>query len=84
MQFDTDDKKTDQTYVRNVTNICTKANITLCFLRRNLYPCHQDVKEAAYKGLVHPVLENGSSVWDTQSAVLQEELKSVQNVAPDL
>ena len=40
------------------------ANRTLGFLRRNLYSCPPDVKEAAYKGLVQPVLEYGSSVWD--------------------
>ena len=28
-------------------NFCTKANKTLGFLRRNLYSCPQDVKEAA-------------------------------------
>ena len=31
----------------NVSNICTKANRTLGFLKRNLYHCPQDVKEAA-------------------------------------
>ena len=44
--------------------ICTKANRTLGFLRRILYSCPQEVKEPAYKGLVHPVLDYGSSVWD--------------------
>ena len=39
-----------------VSQICTKANRTLGFLKRNLYLCPQDVKEAAYKGLVRPVL----------------------------
>ena len=29
-----------------VSNICTKANGTLGFLRRNLYPCIQDAKKA--------------------------------------
>ena len=33
----------------HVSNICTKANRTLGFLRRNLYACPQEVKEAAYK-----------------------------------
>ena len=32
-----------------VSNVCTKANRTLGFLRRNLYSCPQEVKEAAYK-----------------------------------
>ena len=48
----------------HVSNICTKANRTLGFLRRNLYSCPQEVKEAAYKGLVCPVLEYSGSVWD--------------------
>ena len=48
----------------HVSNVCTKANRTLGFLRRNLYSCPQEVKEAAYKGLVRPVLDYGSSVWD--------------------
>ena len=46
----------------HISNVCTKANRTLGFLRRNLYSCPPDVKEAAYKGLVRPVLEYGSSV----------------------
>ena len=49
----------------------------LGFLRRNLYACPQEVKEAAYKGLVRPVLEYGSSVWDPPDVVLKEELESV-------
>ena len=62
-------------------NHCTKANRTLGFLRRNLYSCPQEVKEAAYKGLVCLVLDYGSSVWDPPGVVLQEELESVQKRA---
>ena len=65
----------------HVSNICTKANRTLGFLRRNLSACPQDVKESAYKGLVRPVLEYGSSVWDPSSILLQEELQKVQKRA---
>ena len=50
----------------HVSNVCTKANRTLGFLRGNLYSCPLEVKEAAYKGLVRPVLDYGSSVWDPQ------------------
>ena len=39
------------------------------------------MKEAAYKGLVQPVLEYGSSVWDPHTHGLQEELEKVQNRA---
>ena len=48
----------------NISNICTKANRTLGFLRLTLVSCPQDVKEAAYKGMVRQILEYGSSVWD--------------------
>ena len=65
----------------HVSNICTKANRTLGFLRRNLYACPQEVKEAAYKGLVHPVLEYSGSVWDPLGVGLQNELEKVQNRA---
>ena len=40
----------------HITNICTKANRTLVFLK-NLFSCPQYVNEAEYKGLVRPVLE---------------------------
>ena len=36
----------------HISNICTKANRTLGFLRCNLSACPQDVKESACKGLV--------------------------------
>ena len=68
----------------HVSNVCTKATRTFGFLRRNLHSCPQVVKGAAYKGLVRPVLEYGSSVWDPpplSDVVPQEELESVQKRA---
>ena len=52
----------DLRWKAHVSNVCTKANRTLGFLRRNLYSFPQEVKEAAYKGLVRPVLDYSSSV----------------------
>ena len=37
------------------------------------------VKEAAYKGLVCPVLEYSGSVWDPSGIGLQDELEKVQH-----
>ena len=66
----------------HVSNVCTKANRTLGFLKRNLQSCPPGgKKKAAYKGLVRPVLDYGSSVWDPASVVLQEELESAQKRA---
>ena len=64
-----------------VSKICIKTNRTLGFLRRNLSACPQDVKKSVHKGLVRPVLAYGSSVWDTSSILLQEELEKVQKRA---
>ena len=41
----------------HISNVCTKANRTLVFFRRNLFSWPQNVREAAYKGLVRPILE---------------------------
>ena len=65
----------------HVSNICTKANRTLGFLRRNLYSCPQEVNEAAYKGLVCPVLQYSGFIWDPSGVGLQDELEKVQNRA---
>ena len=67
-----------------VSNICTKANRTLGFLRRNLAACPHDVKESAYKGLVCLVLEYGSLVWDLQSILLQYNLRRCRKGQLDL
>ena len=71
----------DLRWNKRISNACTKAYQTLGFLRRNLYACPQEVKEAAYKGLVHLVLEYSSSVWDPSGVGFQDELKKVQNQA---
>ena len=65
----------------HISNMYTKANRTLGFLRRNPYQFHQDVKEVAYKGLVRPILEYGSCFWDPQVVDLQQEIEKVQNRA---
>ena len=65
----------------HISNICTKANRTLSFLRRTLFSCLQNVKEAPYKGMVRPILEYASSVWDLHTDKLHEELEKVQNRA---
>ena len=66
----------------HVSNICTKVNRTLGFLRLHFYACPQEVKQAAYKELVRPVLEYSGSVWDPSGVVLPNELEKVQNRAP--
>ena len=61
--------------------MCSKANRTLGFLRRNLFSCPQDVKEAAYKSMVRPILEYGSTVWAPHCNGLNDVLENVQKRA---
>ena len=42
------------------------------------FSCPQDVKEAAYKGMVRAVLEYGGSVWDLYVLGLQDEEEKVK------
>ena len=63
----------------HIGNICTKAYRTLGLLRRNLSGCPQNVKETAYKGLVRPVLEYASSVWDPHCSFLTNDIEKIQN-----
>ena len=62
----------------HIRNVCSRANRTLCFLRRNLFSCPQDVKGAAYKTLVRPIFEYGSTVWNPYCNGLNDELENVQ------
>ena len=65
----------------HISNVCTKTTRTRGLLRRNLFSCHQDVKEAAYEGMVRPVLEYRSSVWDPHYDGLNDETENVQKRA---
>ena len=62
----------------HISNVCTKANRTLEFLRRTLISCRRNAKEATNKGIVHPILEYGSSVWDPHYDGLNGELVKMQ------
>ena len=55
--------------------MCTKAN------RDENFISPQDVKEAAYRVLVRPILEYGSCIWHPQGLALQQEIEKVQNRA---
>jgi hypothetical protein len=47
-----------------ISTICSKANNTISFLKRNINISNKSIKEKAYVSLVRPTLEYASSVWD--------------------
>ena len=71
----------DLKWNRHVTNICSKANKTLGFLRRNLRISNPKVKRMAYQAMVRPILEYSSPVWDPYTADLVDTLEKVQRRA---
>ena len=71
----------DLRWNKHVENTTNKANNTLNFLRRNVNVSNPKVKEQAYKSLVRPILEYGSTVWDPYTAVLSKKIEMIQRRA---
>ena len=67
-----------------VSNICTKAKRTLGFLKSNLAAYPRYVKETAYKGLVRPIQEYGSSVWTPKVYFFKMNLRRFRKEQLDL
>ena len=53
----------DITWAKHINKTCNKANRNLGFIR-SLHIRNSHVKEIAYKGLMRPILEYCSTVWD--------------------
>ena len=65
----------------HISNISTKANRTLGFIKGNLHGCKPQIKSMAYHTMVRPTLEYASTVWDPQHQVLIGTLEGVQRRA---
>ena len=71
----------DLKWNQHINNICQKANNTLAFLRRNLRINSPDLKATAYKALVRPLVEYGTTVWDPATNKCIHQLEMVQRRA---
>jgi hypothetical protein len=65
----------------HISNITSKANSTLGFLRRNLQIGSRDIKTRAYQTLVRPTLEYSCSVWDPYERTYINKIEMVQRRA---
>ena len=61
----------------HVENIVVKANKSLGFVRRNLYPCSENTKRLAYVTTVRPNLDYATAVWNRYR---QEQIDSFEAV----
>ena len=71
----------DLTWANHINKTTKKANSRLAFVKRNLPINSVKVKEAAYKGIVRPILEYSSSVWDPHHQKYKDQLEMVQHRA---
>ena len=65
----------------HISNIVSKANRTLSFLRRNLKISSKTIKERSYKVFVRPLLDYASAVWDPYTQKNIDRLEAVQRRA---
>jgi hypothetical protein len=70
---------TDGTW--DISTICSNANNTISFLKRNINISNKSIKEKAYMSLVRPTLEYASSVWDSYQQNDIHRLEMVQRRA---
>jgi hypothetical protein len=71
----------DLKWDKHITTICSKANNTISFLKRNINISNKSIKEKAYVSLVRPTLEYASSVWDPYQQNDIHRLEMVQRRA---
>ena len=65
----------------HLSNIISKANATLAFLRRNIPSCPKHIKSTCFKTFVRPILEYGCCVWDPHQVNHTQELEKIQKRA---
>ena len=68
----------DLRWNQHITNICSKANRMLGFLKRNLNISAKSVKENACRSLVRPLVEYASPVWDPYNQNNIQKIEMVQ------
>ena len=62
----------------HVSGVCSKANSTLGFLRRNLKKCPPSLKETAYISLVRSTLEYAATIWDPHLSLDISSIEKIQ------
>jgi len=72
---------TDLRWDKHIDNICSRANSSLGFIRRNVNTGNTRVKGLAYQSYVRPVLEYSPTVWDPYTVGSIKKIESVQSRA---
>ena len=68
----------DLSWKKHIDSATSKANKTSAFIYRNLRGCPHKTQSQCYKGLVRPILEYASPIWDPPQQYLSDNLEKVQ------
>ena len=68
----------DLSWNEHINNVCSKANMTLGFIRRNLKISSRGIKDTAYKTLVRPIMEYAATVWDPLTQANIDSMEAIQ------
>ena len=71
----------DLSWNEHISNVCSRANKTLGFMRRNLKISSRRIKETAYMTYIRPMLEYATTIWDPYSQQSVKMLEAVQRRA---
>ena len=71
----------DLRWKNHISQVCSKANKTLDFLKRNLNIASTTVKRNAYTSLVRPLVEFACTAWDPYHSTQSHRLEMVQRRA---
>ena len=71
----------DLKWGKHISTICSKANKTISFLKKNINISNKSIKEKVYVSFVRPTLEYASSVWDSYQQNDIHRLEMVQRRA---
>ena len=66
------------TFNNHIQKICTSANRSLGFIKRNIRTKSPAIREMAYKTLVRPLVEYSSSVWSPNTDKYISKIEMVQ------
>jgi len=71
----------DLSWTKHINTIAAKANRASAFVHRNLRGCPREVQRTCYTGIVRPLVEYASTVWDPHQANLINTLEKTQRRA---
>ena len=75
------DISSNLSFSTHINRISSNASKSLGYLKRNILTKHPGIREAAYKTIVRPQLEDASTVWSNNLKKDKDKIESIQKRA---